>query len=117
MIESLFYFYVFIAVAVFLLGAWGKTPMFISLSSVLFIILGAILMTGEAIELNEADHFILQDYNSDAKLIDKYRVELTKDNDNLVNAFTNLFFYGGFGLLLISAVWIYISRRQARFNE
>lgn len=107
MIESIFYFLVLLSIGIFILGVLVKSPGFVALSGVMFILVGVILMSGESIVTSTLDNVSL---NSDATDINYSYFELTTSNDNLVNMFSLLFTYGGliplaYGLLIYYNRW------------
>jgi len=109
MIEVMFYFFILIAAGILVLGLGLRSPAFVALAAVPFILIGAILMSGEPVVSSqlEQDAYIISEISSTVDDVDANFMQLTVSNDNLVNIFSMLFFYGGFALIPLSFLFYY----------
>lgn len=114
MIESLFYFFIILIVAIFVYGLYSKSHSFVLLSGVLSLVLGMVLMSGEGITIDQSKNFIVQDINASAMSIDVVQTTLTSSTDTLVFIFQSLFFYGGFLIIILALIMLYFSTRRTR---
>jgi len=111
MIESILILYLAIAAALIIVGFYGKSPSFVTLSGIMFILLGAIFMTGDELELNK-----VEDLN---KFGNNYKVTYqTIDNtDPMLLTFQWLFFGLGFSFIAIAFYFYWARTRGATTEE
>lgn len=118
-LESIFLFSIVISILIFVFGMFVRSPSFIALSAVFFILTGTMIATEGGIQTSipsdiNAWHVT---YGNNTAQIDRNFVVLTTSNDNLTNAFHLLFMYGGIALLVIALAFYYAQIRSGKSEE
>lgn len=117
MIESIFYFFILVSIAVFLFGIYAKSPMIIALSAVLFIGLGAYLLYSSEGLITDKSTSISMYKDAGRTDVNITYLTLTPQNDMLINIISNLFFYGGWIIIGISFIALYKRSQNGKDNE
>ena len=100
MIEVLFYFVIFLIIGLLTVGYFMHNGSVVAIAGVLAILIGALFISGEGIELQKPNAFAIQDVNADYTTATVGYTTIGSADSFLLLMIQYLFFVGGFGLLI-----------------